>query len=345
MKNKKIIAIIAAVVFLTGCGNNTKETTIDLGMQAIEEHSYEEALDYFDLAITERKNLMLAYRGEGLAYIGIGQYPSAIASFTKALNQDGADKKDVKIDLLLYKGAAEYKNQDYTSALMSYNDVLELEQTSEYYYLRGTAYLANSQLDAANTDYEAAIALTPKDITLYTNIYESFMSSNLSNEGNAYLLKAVSALDEEETSVFDIGRLCYYMGDSQNAIAKLNQAVDAGEKEAIIYLGKVYQSINDMEHAMQMYNKYLSEVGASGDAYNGLAMCQIASGDYDGALNTIDLGILQQDDALQSLLFNQIVAYEKKLDFETAKVKSAEYVALYPSDEAGQKENEFLQTR
>ena len=47
----------------------------------------------------------------------------------------------------------------------------------------------------------------------------------------------------------------------------------------------------------------------------------------------------------QDLLFNEIVAYEKKLDFQTAKAKAEAYVALYPSDEQGQKEYEFLSTR
>ena len=47
----------------------------------------------------------------------------------------------------------------------------------------------------------------------------------------------------------------------------------------------------------------------------------------------------------QDLYFNEIVAYEKKLDFVTAKTKAEAYVASYPADEAGQKEWTFLSTR
>ena len=47
----------------------------------------------------------------------------------------------------------------------------------------------------------------------------------------------------------------------------------------------------------------------------------------------------------QELYFNEIVAYERKQDFDTAKTKAEEYVSRYPSDEAGQKEWEFLSTR
>ena len=54
---------------------------------------------------------------------------------------------------------------------------------------------------------------------------------------------------------------------------------------------------------------------------------------------------LSNDKGKQDLYFNEIVVYEKKLDFVTAKTKAEAYVASYPADEAGQKEWTFLSTR
>ena len=48
---------------------------------------------------------------------------------------------------------------------------------------------------------------------------------------------------------------------------------------------------------------------------------------------------------MQSLLFNEIVAYEKKLDFATALTKAQEYVDMFPEDFAAKKELAFLKTR
>ena len=39
--------------------------------------------------------------------------------------------------------------------------------------------------------------------------------------------------------------------------------------------------------------------------------------------------------------FNQIAAYEKLYDWESAKAKIEEYIAKYPDDEAAKKEAEF----
>ena len=51
------------------------------------------------------------------------------------------------------------------------------------------------------------------------------------------------------------------------------------------------------------------------------------------------------DSSKRDLLYNEIVVYEKKQDFETAKQKASEFMQLYPDDEAGQKEYDFLSTR
>ena len=72
----------------------------------------------------------------------------------------------------------------------------------------------------------------------------------------------------------------------------------------------------------------------------------MAEGNYDSALGNISSGItIASDDEMQSLLFNEIVAYEKKLDFSTAQEKAVSYVGMYPEDEEAAKELDFLKSR
>ena len=47
----------------------------------------------------------------------------------------------------------------------------------------------------------------------------------------------------------------------------------------------------------------------------------------------------------QSLLFNQIIIYEKMTDYDSAREKLSEYLELYPADENAIRENYFLETR
>ena len=67
---------------------------------------------------------------------------------------------------------------------------------------------------------------------------------------------------------------------------------------------------------------------------------------YGGPAYYIEEGLkLDTDESKQNLRFDEIVCYEKKLDFETAAIKARAYVELYPTDEAGQREYRFLKTR
>ena len=90
----------------------------------------------------------------------------------------------------------------------------------------------------------------------------------------------------------------------------------------------------------------MAQEGESPAAYNGLALCEIGSGNYDTALSYITQGLaLESESGKQELRFNEIVVYEKKLDFATALVKAEAYCTLYPADQKGKKEWQFLESR
>ena len=82
--------------------------------------------------------------------------------------------------------------------------------------------------------------------------------------------------------------------------------------------------------------------------HNLLASCEMQLGDYQSALNHYNLGLQSEGNSAeltQEMEFNQIAAYEKLYEWESAKAKIEEYIAKYPDDEAAKKEAEFLRTR
>ena len=79
---------------------------------------------------------------------------------------------------------------------------------------------------------------------------------------------------------------------------------------------------------------------------DGLALCALAENDTDSALSYIEEGLKTAEDSdRENLLFNQIVSYEKRADFDTAKSLMADFLAAYPENTAAQRENTFLQNR
>jgi tetratricopeptide (TPR) repeat protein len=69
-------------------------------------------------------------------------------------------------------------------------------------------------------------------------------------------------------------------------------------------------------------------------------------GEYELALSAFHAAMqIEDNDMLQTLKFNEIVAYEYMEDYKTAAALMNSYLKAYPDDEQAKREYEFLQTR
>ncbi|MCC8044329.1 MAG: tetratricopeptide repeat protein [Clostridiales bacterium] len=343
-------ALLALLVLgAAGCaqGEATGEHTV-AGLEALDEGSYSEALELFEEAIADGEQQVLAYRGLGLAYMALGEYEDAAEAFEEALaNTDGRMPSNTE-DIRLYLATAQYQLENFADVISTCTDILDDSDTgnADAYFLRGASYLAEGLTDEAAADFDAAVALVPEDYDLYLNIYESYSNANLSAVGVTYLQTAQSLKGDDTEYYYNQGRIYYYLGNYEEAQKMLITPVEEKYEPAMYLIGKVYLAMDDYTHALAVYQQIQEEFGQSAQCYNGLAVCAIQMGDYDTALSYISLGLsLEGTDGKQELYFNEIVAYEKKLDFVTAAEKAEAYVENYPTDEAGQKEWAFLQTR
>ena len=344
-----VIAAAAASVLLGGCamGGATGDKTTQ-GVQALESGDYTQAQQLFTEALQNGEQEMLAYRGLGLSCMGLAQYEDAEAAFTSALSAADDKMPENRLDLRLYLAAAQYRLTEYEKAVDTCTTLLEdaSDGNEDAYYLRGASELHEGNTDDAKKDFDRAVALDPTDYDLYLNIYETYSQMNLSGVGGDYLQSALSIQGEELEDYYNRGRIYYYLGNYDQAQSQLIVPVEQKYEPAMDLIGQVYLAQGDYAHAKDMYSQMQTEFGESVGSYNGLALCAIADEDYDGALSYISQGLaLDGTEGKQDLYFNEIVAYEKKLDFATAKTKAEAYVASYPADEAGQKEWTFLSTR
>lgn len=343
------VMLASSVLLLGGCAMGSAtgtKTTAGIGM--LEAGEYQQALENFKEALQNGEEEMLAYRGLGIAYLGLAQYEDAEDAFGAALEcTDDRQPENVQ-DIRLYLATAQYRGEKYEDTIITATEILEAAEAgnADAYFLRGASYLYSGQQEDAAKDFGAAVALEPADYDLYLNIYECYRTLNLSGVGSEYLQSALNIQGEDTEYYYNRGRVFYYLEDYEAAQKQLIGPVEAGHEPSMYLIGKVYLAMEDYEHAGSVYQQIQQKFGDSAEVYNGLTMCAMARGDYDSALSYIGQGLALGASAdSQELYFNEIIVYEKKLDFETAKAKAKEYVERYPGDEAGQKEWAFLSTR
>lgn len=343
------IAMLSAMFLLGGCamGSATGNKTTQ-GIAELEKENYQQALELFAQAVQEDEQQMLAYRGLGIAYLGLAQYEDAEQAFEAALECADSRQPENVQDVQLYLATAQYRQGKYDDVIISCGDILDAseEGSAAAYFLRGASYLYEDQREEAASDFDAAVALTPADYDLYLNIYDCYQKLNLSGMGSSYLQSALNIQGEDTEHSYNRGRIYYYLEDYEQAQSQLIGPMEAGYEPAMYLIAKVYLAQEDYSHALDVYQKIQQQFGDSAALFNGYAMCSIASGNYDEALSYISQGLaLGESSSEQELYFNEITAYEKKHDFAAAKAKAQEYVQRYPGDEAGQKEWTFLATR
>ena len=346
MKKRFAIILTAAALSMTGCSLLGQDTYyIDQGMEQINSGNYEEALTSFSSAEQEGKHLVESYRGSGMAYMALGEYDKAVEAFDRAVDLTKEKQKDVRKDILMYKATALYQSGDYEGAAKVCDTIQTFGDSADAYYLQGLCYMELDEKDKAGVDFTTAVKLSPQDYDLLLNIYECYDDKNLS-EGDAYLQQALAINSDDSEDIYQKARIYYFLGDYDDAKTELNKMADSMDERSTMLLCRTYMKQDDTAHARQLYQQYMDKYGETPEAYNGMVLCDIADENYDSALENITKGLaLSNDKGKQDLYFNEIVVYEKKLDFATAKEKAAEYVKNYPADEAGIRENNFLKTR
>ena len=348
MKYGKLSALptaCAAAAFLTGCGGTGSEN-LQQGMGQIEQMDYEGALKSFEAATVNKENMRQVYRGQGLAYMGLTDYENAVVSLEKALALGGPVPDSLDFDINYYLATAYYKGGQAERAIEVYGAITDLRpQEKDAWYLKGTMELELGQQEQAKADFDRAVQIDGDDYDMRIDIFCSCSKYGYGDLGTPYLEEVV-ADDSLRLSDYDRGRIQFYLGNYEEAKTCLERAQGSGGADVASLLGQTYEKLGDYNYAASVYSSYLESDQADAQIYNQLGLCRLQTGDYEAALEAFEAGIAMEGNAaMQSLRFNQIVAYEYLGQFDQAKLAMEQYLTLYPDDENAQREYTFLKTR
>ncbi len=346
-KNRKWIVLAVSMLtagMLGGCGTSGEK--INNATQLLEQLNYEAALSEFDLAEEAGENERLIARGRGIAYMGLTDYDNAIANFEAALSASDGFVQNVDFDINYYLAAAFFKSGQSLEAEETYNAILALRPNEEdAYFLRGNVRLERGNYEGAKEDFDKVVSMDVNNYDRLIEIYRALEHYGYKALGQEYLNNAMTSAGDKMDS-YDSGRMYYYLGDYQKACVALEKARSKGDAESFLYLGKSYEATGDYNYAASVYNSWIAKDTSSAAIYNQLGLCEMQMGSYKRALDAFQAGMKVEGNSLmQTLSFNEIVAYEYLGEYQQASVLLDSYLKTYPDDEVAKREKQFLSTR
>lgn len=339
------MAVCLTALLLSGCGVQKNENILQ-GMQLIEQLDYEGALKCLEAAALNKEDMQLIYRGQGLAYMGMTDYENAALNLEKALSFSDERPDQMDFDINYYLATAYYRNKEADKAIAVYKAITDLRpEEKTAWYLKGTLELELGRAKEAQADFDSAIAAAKEDYDLRIDIFCSCSKYGYQDMGATYLQEVLED-EKRKLSDYDKGRISFYLGDYEEAKIALEKARDSNGANAVTLLGQTYEKLGDYNYAASVYSTYLETKQADARIYNQLGLCKLKIGEYQAALDAFQSGMaIEGNTMMQSLKFNEIVAYEHLGQFDKAKLAMEQYLTLYPDDEKAQREYVFLQTR
>lgn len=329
------------------------EYYIGYGMTLNRLGKYQKAIKQFEKAYQEvdnkisRKNNKQLYYGEALAYYGLHKYNKAIENCNTALEIE--DQTEINGNIYATLALAYLASGDEENSLDSFNQLIKDNKKDVQGYLqRGQLYLNMGEQESAMSDFAQALQLDRDCYDAYFGLYDAYNAAGQEDAAKESLemLTGIQAKSAEQK--MQVGRAYFVLGEEEQAVSYLTDAVENKCVEGNYYLGMVQMAKEDYQTAQKYFEEYLetaTEITIP-EVYNQMAGCLIESKEYDAAQEYLEKGLeLGVTSAYQGLLRNQVILLEKQQDFAEAKKAANTYLEAYPEDDAMKKELKFIKTR
>ena len=146
-------------------------------------------------------------------------------------------------------------------ALNALNRALEIEPDNiQALGMAGLIYEGKKEFEKSDAMYLRALAVDSSDIQILNNYAYSLGERGIDLDKALNMAKIAVSKEPKNSSYLDtIGWIYYKLGDYKKALGYIMDAINAGEKSAVIYehLGDVYLKLNKKENALLNWKKAL----------------------------------------------------------------------------------------
>ena len=317
---------------------------VDEAVRLYEQGEYRQAIDSFDAVIKEYERFgslavgeanqsawTNAYAFRGRSRLQLGDYPSAISDFSKAIEKgfEGASIHGLR-------GVANHLIGNLVEAKSGYDTAIAVSpETSSYYFNRALLHDRLGDQNKAIADYTKVVSLDPDDAEAYLNRGAARCNRGDTNVQEALddFVKAANADTSCSEAFLNAGLIFCDQRKTDSAIDWLSRAIETSESPALAYCYRAFahkmkrdysRSLSDCQKAIEL------------DPQNELAYCiradiQRFNGRYSEALPDYNKAI-QLNPKNPAALINRAIVRGLLHDNSGAVADYKEAVKLAPND-------------
>lgn len=227
----------------------------DRGDELSSEGNYEEAITWYDKALSISPKDLAALEGKALALVDLGRYDDGIAHFDKILAIDPNNINSLynKGKTLTYRGSNEEAISYFDKALaLEPNDTKILNNM-------GLALHHSGSNEEAISYYDKVINLDPNDSYALYNKGVALDNLGRNEEAKTYYERTLAINPDHVEALYNLGSGLYYSGDYDNAIKYLDRVLtlEPDHIDSLNYKGKSLASLGKNGDAVVYFDKVL----------------------------------------------------------------------------------------
>ena len=168
----QISFMIIILIFPISCStgyNKHADQYYEEGLLFYEQMEYDRSVESFNKVLELApygKDNNIVYYNRGMAHLKNRQYEKSIYDFTKAFELTSSDDKELKFDILAFRGEAYQKSNEFDHAIKDYSDAIELipehKSIKHIYSSRAWSWYIKRDYSLAINDFSKAITVDPE---------------------------------------------------------------------------------------------------------------------------------------------------------------------------------------